>query len=109
MANPYTMLSLSSSDLTPERKAMAMPRLREIPRAEAPNEYVLRAYDRMFGPDRDPVAEPGTATGTPGNWWTVFANSPELLHEVLVEKAKPLRNNVGPHEAALVTQFNDAF
>jgi len=29
--------------------------------------------------------------------------------EVLVEKAKPLRNNVGPHEAALVTQFNDAF
>jgi alkylhydroperoxidase family enzyme len=80
MANPYTMLSLSSSDLTPERKAMAMPRLREIPRAEAPNEYVLRAYDRMFGPDRDPVAEPGTATGTPGNWWTVFANSPEVFH-----------------------------
>jgi uncharacterized oxidoreductase len=29
--------------------------------------------------------------------------------EVLVEGAKPLRNNVGPHEAALVTQFNDAF
>ena len=29
--------------------------------------------------------------------------------EVLVEQAKPLRNNAGPHEAALVTQFNDAF
>ena len=29
--------------------------------------------------------------------------------EVLVESAKPLRNNAGPHEAALVTQFNDAF
>jgi len=29
--------------------------------------------------------------------------------EVLVERAKPLRNNAGPHEAALVTQFNDAF
>src|ERR1700704_1224544 len=29
--------------------------------------------------------------------------------EVLVEGAKPLRNNAGPHEAALVTQFNDAF
>ena len=29
--------------------------------------------------------------------------------EVLVERAKPLRNNAGPHEAAFVTQFNDAF
>ena len=29
--------------------------------------------------------------------------------EVLVEQAKPLRNNAGPQEAALVTQFNDAF
>jgi uncharacterized oxidoreductase len=27
--------------------------------------------------------------------------------EVLVERAKPLRNNVGPDEGALVTQFND--
>ncbi len=27
--------------------------------------------------------------------------------EVLVERAKPLRNNVGPNEAAFVTQFND--
>jgi alkylhydroperoxidase family enzyme len=35
-------------------------------------------YRRLFG-DRDPVAEPGTATGTPGNWWTVFANSPDVL------------------------------
>jgi alkylhydroperoxidase family enzyme len=35
-------------------------------------------YDRLFG-DRDPVAEPGTATGTPGDWWTVFANSPDVM------------------------------
>ncbi len=35
-------------------------------------------YRRLFG-DRDPVAEPGTATGTPGDWWTVFANSPDVL------------------------------
>jgi alkylhydroperoxidase family enzyme len=35
-------------------------------------------YNRLFG-DRDPVAEPGTATGTPGDWWTVFANSPDVL------------------------------
>ena len=39
---------------------------------------VLSMYKRLFG-DRDPVAEPGTATGTPGDWWTVFANSPDVL------------------------------
>jgi alkylhydroperoxidase family enzyme len=39
---------------------------------------VLSMYERLFG-DRDPVAEPGTATGTPGDWWTVFANSPDVL------------------------------
>ena len=55
-----------------------MPRLREIPRAEVESPVVLSMYDRLFG-DRDPVAEPGTATGTPGDWWTVFANSPDVL------------------------------
>jgi len=55
-----------------------MPRLREIPRAEATAPIVLSMYKRLFG-DRDPVAEPGTATGTPGDWWTVFANSPDVL------------------------------
>ncbi len=30
-------------------------------------------YALLFG-ERDPVDEPGTATGTPGDWWTVFAN-----------------------------------
>jgi AhpD family alkylhydroperoxidase len=35
-------------------------------------------YDMLFG-DRDPVAEPGTATGTPGNWWTVFALVPDVF------------------------------
>ena len=29
--------------------------------------------------------------------------------EVLVEQAKPLRNNAGPNEGPFVTQFNDAF
>ena len=55
-----------------------MPRLRQIPRAEAEAPIVLSMYKRLFG-DRDPVAEPGTATGTPGDWWTVFANSPDVL------------------------------
>ena len=55
-----------------------MPRLREIPKAEATAPIVRSMYQRLFG-DRDPVAEPGTATGTPGDWWTVFANSPDVL------------------------------
>ena len=55
-----------------------MPRLREIPKSEASAPIVLSMYRRLFG-DRDPVAEPGTATGTPGDWWTVFANSPDVL------------------------------
>ncbi len=54
-----------------------MPRLRQVPRAEAAPS-VLRIYDMLFGA-RDPVAEPGTATGTPGNWWTVFALVPDVF------------------------------
>lgn len=55
-----------------------MPRLRQVPRAEASDPGVVATYDLLFG-DRDPVAEPGTATGTPGDWWTVFANAPDVL------------------------------
>jgi alkylhydroperoxidase family enzyme len=58
-----------------------MPRLRQVPKAEAhPNAQKL--YELIFG-DRDPVEKPGTATGTPGNWWTVFANVPDCFdHQV---------------------------
>ncbi len=55
-----------------------MPRLREIPRSEVADDYVLKLYETLFG-ERDPVAEPGTATGTPGNWWTVFAQVPDAF------------------------------
>lgn len=55
-----------------------MPRLRQVPRSEVTDPGVTATYDLLFG-ERDPVAEPGTATGTPGNWWTVFANAPEVL------------------------------
>ncbi|MGE0732524.1 MAG: carboxymuconolactone decarboxylase family protein [Acidimicrobiia bacterium] len=58
-----------------------MTRTRQIPRAEA-DASVLPVYERLFG-DRDPVAEPGTATGTPGNWWTVFAQTPALLQHMV--------------------------
>jgi alkylhydroperoxidase family enzyme len=55
-----------------------MPRLRSVSRNEATNDVVVQSYQRLFG-DRDPVAEPGTATGTPGDWWTVFALVPDVL------------------------------
>ena len=55
-----------------------MPRLREVPKSEADEKVALPLYAMLFG-NRDPVAEPGTATGTPGDWWTVFANSPATL------------------------------
>lgn len=55
-----------------------MPRLRQVSRAEAKTEGILKTYNLLFG-DRDPVAEPGTATGTRGDWWTVFALVPDIL------------------------------
>jgi alkylhydroperoxidase family enzyme len=55
-----------------------MTRLRQVPRAEVTDELTLRMYGLLFG-DRDPVAEPGTATGTPGDWWSVFALVPDVM------------------------------
>lgn len=54
-----------------------MPRLREVSKSDA-SELVKKFYDQLFG-ERDPVKEPGTATGTPGNWWTVFALVPYVF------------------------------
>jgi alkylhydroperoxidase family enzyme len=54
-----------------------MPRLRQVSRAEA-DPLATLLYDMLFG-ERDPVQEPGTETGTPGNWWTVFALVPDCL------------------------------
>jgi alkylhydroperoxidase family enzyme len=51
--------------------------LRQVPRAEAAPS-VIPLYDLLFG-DRDPVAEPGTVTGTPGDWWPVFALVPDVF------------------------------
>lgn len=54
-----------------------MPRLGQISRDDA-HDTAKSLYKMLFG-DRDPVAEPGTATGTPGNWWTVFAAVPDCF------------------------------
>jgi alkylhydroperoxidase family enzyme len=56
-----------------------MPRLGQVPRDPSNAPIVTLMYDLLFGPDRDPVADPGTNTGTPGDWWTVFAVVPDVL------------------------------
>lgn len=58
-----------------------MPRLSQVPKADA-DPLVRKLYEAIFGL-RDPVQEPGTATGTPGNWWTVFARSPDTFKHQL--------------------------
>ncbi len=55
-----------------------MPRLRQVSKDEATAPIVTTMYDWLFE-GRDPVAEPGRWDGTTGDWWTVFANSPDIL------------------------------
>jgi alkylhydroperoxidase family enzyme len=52
-------------------------RLRQVNLSEASPE-IRKIYQNFFG-DRDPVAQPGTATGTPGDYWTTFALVPDIL------------------------------
>jgi len=59
-----------------------MPRLHQVSRDEAKAEIVLKLYDALFG-DRDPVSQPGTATGTRGDWWTVFALAPDIFQHAV--------------------------
>ena len=59
-----------------------MPRLRQVPRSEAEAPIVTVMYDLLFE-GRDPVADPGTSDGTPGDWWTVFALVPDVLEHAV--------------------------
>jgi alkylhydroperoxidase family enzyme len=91
-----------------------MPRLRQVPRGEVTSETVLRSYNLLFG-ERDPVAEPGTATGTRGDWWTVFANSPDVFDHAVrgfglyrgARKLDPVLRELGQTRAgwAIGSQF----
>jgi len=56
-----------------------MPRLGQVPRSDDNPPIVAFMYDLIFGPGRDPVTAPGTTTESPGDWWTVFAASPDVL------------------------------
>ncbi|MDG2303495.1 MAG: carboxymuconolactone decarboxylase family protein [Candidatus Binatia bacterium] len=58
-----------------------MPRLRQVAKADA-HDTAKTMYELLFG-GRDPVESPGTATGTPGNWWTVFAGVPDCFDHTL--------------------------
>ncbi len=59
-----------------------MPRLHQVTRAEAEAPIVTLMYDLLFE-DRDPVSQPGTATGSPGDWWPAFANVPDVLEHAV--------------------------
>ena len=94
-----------------------MPVLRQVPRAEAKAEIVLRMYDLLFG-DRDPVSQPGTATGTPGDWWTVFALAPDILKHAVDgfaiyrhpdRKIDPVLRELGQTRAGWVTASQFVF
>jgi hypothetical protein len=56
-----------------------------------------RLYELIFG-DRDPVALPGTATGTPGNGWTVFANVPDCFDDTVqgFQSHRSARRKIAP-------------
>ncbi len=72
-----------------------MPRLRQVSRDEATAPIVGAMYDFMFGPGRDPVAEPGTATGTPGRLVDDLRarprRAPALRGRVPARTARPTR------------------
>jgi alkylhydroperoxidase family enzyme len=93
-----------------------MTRLRQVPRAEAPPD-VQQVYDMLFG-GRDPVAEPGTATGTPGNWWTVFALVPDCFRHAVAgfgfyrskaRKLDPKLRELGQMRAGFVCESQFVF
>lgn len=59
-----------------------MPRLGGVPKDEVTDESVKFMYEFLFG-QRDPLTEPGTSSGTVGDWWPVFALSPEIFRHCI--------------------------
>jgi alkylhydroperoxidase family enzyme len=59
-----------------------MPRLHQVPKDQATSPLVATMYDWLFE-GRDPVTEPGTWTGAPGDWWTVFALVPDVFEHAV--------------------------
>jgi alkylhydroperoxidase family enzyme len=65
-----------------------MPRITPLPRAEA-SPSAAAIYDLVFGPDRDPAVSPGTATGTPGSFFTTWAHTPDVLQAFQAYRPDP--------------------
>lgn len=59
-----------------------MSRLKPVPRSENEDPLVETMYGLLFE-DRDPATDPGTATGTPGDWWTAFANDRKVFEHAV--------------------------
>lgn len=81
-------------------------------RSEATAPIVTTMYDYLFG-ERDPVLEPGTESGSPGDWWTVFANVPDILEHCVQgfgiyrspsRKLDPLLRELGQTRAGWASQ-----
>ena len=54
-----------------------MPRIQQVSRPDLhPAAEIV--FQLIFG-DRDPTVEPGTDTGSPGDWWPTFALVPEVF------------------------------
>lgn len=60
-----------------------MPVLRRVPRSEINSPVINNYFDLLFGPGVDPIEKPGTATGTPGDWWSVFALAPDVFRHAV--------------------------
>jgi len=55
-----------------------MPRLKQAGIGQG-SPMADQIFKMLFG-DRDPIKQPGTATGTPGDWWTVFNIVPDAFN-----------------------------
>lgn len=79
-----------------------MPRLEQPRRADIASDEIQATFQRIFG-DRDPATEPGTATGTPGNWWTTMAIEPGIFH--LIEERHAWQNSAERHLAPVLREL----
>jgi alkylhydroperoxidase family enzyme len=63
----------------------------ELPRrSDIASQEIQATFQRVFG-DRDPTVDPGTETGSPGDWWTTMAIEPGIFH--LIEERHRWQNS----------------
>ena len=60
-----------------------MPSINPIARGDLTSETARQYFELLFGPERDPLETPGTSTGTPGDWWPVFALSDDIFEHAV--------------------------